>query len=512
MSMSASMLQGLNSLVSINSQISELQLQASSGKKINTASDGLAAYLSAKGYSQRADRLQNVNDTLGNNLQTVKAAKTGLDSIRKTITDTLDTLKAASQTTAYSAGASATETPFAVNDPLGPNTNSPTQFKMTFRSFDQTNTAQNTKLTSNTNLVSPITGQATSYLQLGGVKIEAGQIYSITGAGGTTYLKVAAANSGSGGDGSSSANARNVTTIGELLAGIRGVVTGGSDNAATVEATAAGFQNNAVNFGGTGTLGFSVTGAAGGAALNADNLRAMFAANRPTKPNGVVSSYTKDEATSPTIIGGTTSYTLTAKDYKVTTGSDSIAADSRRAAAAKSFKLALDQINQYLKNASVSGTNLLNGDALKVTFDEKGTSSILNLQDAGNNALTFGALGLGLVNPVSGQSDDIAQNFATNDDGNSKGLNFAIDKLTNSLSVLSLGDSQVAQFEATVQNRVDFNKAIVGLLGEAANSLTAADMTQVSTQYAALQVQQGFAQTMMANTKQSDQSILQLLR
>lgn len=101
MSMSTSMLQGLNSLISINSQISDLQLQASSGKKINTASDGLAAYLSAKGYTQRADRLQNVNDTLGNNLQTVKAAKTGLESIRKTVTDALDTLKAASQTQGY---------------------------------------------------------------------------------------------------------------------------------------------------------------------------------------------------------------------------------------------------------------------------------------------------------------------------------------------------------------------------------------------------------------------------
>lgn len=133
--------------------------------------------------------------------------------------------------------------------------------------------------------------------------------------------------------------------------------------------------------------------------------------------------------------------------------------------------------------------------------------------------MTFSAVALGLVNAQTGASEDIAANFATNEDaaldanGNSvRGLNAAINKLTNSLNTLSLGDSQVAQFEATVQNRVDFNKAIVGLLGEAANSLTAADMTQVSTQYAALQVQQGFAQTMMANTKQSDQSILQLLR
>ena len=50
-------------------------------------------------------------------------------------------------------------------------------------------------------------------------------------------------------------------------------------------------------------------------------------------------------------------------------------ADARRAAAVKSFKLAIDQIGQYLKSASISGTNLLNGDALKVTFDEKGSNA-----------------------------------------------------------------------------------------------------------------------------------------
>jgi flagellin-like hook-associated protein FlgL len=63
-----------------------------------------------------------------------------------------------------------------------------------------------------------------------------------------------------------------------------------------------------------------------------------------------------------------------------------------------------------------------------------------------------------------------------------------------------------------VSNRVDFNKTLIGLLGDAENSLVAADMTQVGAKYAALQVQQSFAQTIMANTKQNDQSILQLLR
>ena len=50
MSMSIAMAQGLNALISVNQDMSDLQLQATSGKKINQASDGLSAYLSAKGY------------------------------------------------------------------------------------------------------------------------------------------------------------------------------------------------------------------------------------------------------------------------------------------------------------------------------------------------------------------------------------------------------------------------------------------------------------------------------
>jgi len=197
MSMSVGMLQGLNALVSLNSQIADLQQQGATGKKINNASDGLAAYLSSQGFTNRAERLQNVNDTLGTNLQTIKAAQTGLSSIRKTITDTLDTLKAASQTAAAAAGSQSVTTEFAVNDAAGPNSNSTTQFTMTFRSYDQTGVAQNNKLNDTTALVNP-TGTTGSYLMLGGVKLEAGQVFKITGAGGTTYLKIGTAAGGQG--------------------------------------------------------------------------------------------------------------------------------------------------------------------------------------------------------------------------------------------------------------------------------------------------------------------------
>jgi flagellin-like hook-associated protein FlgL len=84
--------------------------------------------------------------------------------------------------------------------------------------------------------------------------------------------------------------------------------------------------------------------------------------------------------------------------------------------------------------------------------------------------------------------------------------------LTAAQTTIQLGVAQVGQFQNTIQNRSDFNMSIISLLNDSANNLTAADMTQVSTQTAALQVQQSFAQAILSATKQSDQSMLQLLR
>lgn len=505
MSMSIGMLNGLNALIGINKEMSNLQVQATSGKKINNAGDGLSAYLSAKGYSDRSERLQNVNDTLSNNLQTVKAAQTGLDSIRKTITDSLDTLKAASQTQALVATTNATQTARTTVSA------SATSINLAFSMWNPANTAQFTAAQQAINDGTALVQANGNNLRLGNQTLSANQVFKING----TSIKIGAAADVAGGAGTDAAPTV-VTTVGQLLAAIRGAI--GSNSPAAVQ----GFNYNGQNFNltggsaGTNTLSpntITFAQSALGNAATAVNINQMFAAARQTNINAVA-DYTSDNASAVITVGGLQSFSLTSTDWAVTAGTNGQAADPRRAAAAKSFKAAIDQINQYLKNTSVSGTNLLNGDQLKVTFDEKGTSSIFQVQDAGNAALKFDAGSLGLVDPVTGASPDVVANFQVNDENaaGNLGLNTAINKLTASLEKLSLGDSQVAQFQATVSNRVDFNKSIIGLLGDAANSLVAADMTQVSAQYASLQVQQGFAQTIMANTKQSDQSVLQLLR
>ena len=508
MSMSIGMAQGMNALISINSHLSDMQAQALSGKKVNSAADGLAAFLSAKNYSDRSSRLANVNDTLGTNLQTIKAAQTGLNSIRTTVSDALDTLKAASQTQSFVAATNATKTAKATPSA------SATSINIGFTVWNAANTQQFTPaqqaITNDTALVAA----NGNVMRLGNQNLAQGQVFKING----TSIKIGAAADVAGGAGTDAAPTV-VTTVGQLLAAMRGAI--GSTTLPQIAAYNYNGQNVLLTGGSLGTnaaspntITFAQT--ALGTAAAATNINQMFAGTRGYNANAAA-DYTQDVASGVTATNGLQSYTLTSTDIAVSGGTNGQAADARRAAAAKSFKLAIDQIGQYLKSSSVSGTNLLNGDSLKVTFDEKGTNTSFQLQDAANNALTFTAASLGIVNAATGASPDITANFATNAEandaqGNAVGLNAAIDKLTNALSTLSLGDSQVAQFQATTNNRVDFNKSIVSLLDDASNSLTAADMSQVAAQTAALQVQQSFAQTILANTKQSDQSIMQLLR
>ena len=495
MSMSIGMAQGMNALISINSQLSDLQAQALSGKKINSASDGLAAYLSAKNYTDRSGRLSNVNDTLGTNLQTIKAAQKGLESIRSTVSDALDTLKAASQTQSYVA---ATGQTYPESDGGGTNVNMG---------------ALGAAMTGAGNLIGA---------NFGGAVLTQGLTFSISVGTTTKYVRIstAAEKTAVAGDGTSAATAAKVVTLDDLLNQLVGAGLNVTNRAAAGANYAANFKFQLQSAANSPVSIQNVTqGAADQGTAGAVNLDTIFGNGGRAQQANPANAYTYDKKTG---IGGAANtfdqkFTITGTTVTPTGGSGGQAADARRAAAAKSYKVAIDQIGQYLKSASVSGTNLLNGDILKVTFDEKGTSSSFQLQDANNNALTFTAASLGLVDAGTLASADITNNFATNDEaknalGGAVGLNAAIDKLTNALSNLNLGDSQVAQFQATTQNRVDFNKSIVSLLNDATNSLTGADMTEVAAQTAALQVQQSFAQTILANTKQSDQSIMQLLR
>ena len=137
----------------------------------------------------------------------------------------------------------------------------------------------------------------------------------------------------------------------------------------------------------------------------------------------------------------------------------------------------------------------MNGDTLKLTFDETGKSS-LNIQ-----GVTYNDAGLGLSTLTSGTD------FLDNNSANSvlSSLNAASTTLRSEASTLGSNLS-------VVQIRQDFNKSLINVLQTGASNLTLADTNQLAADSQALSTRQSIAVSALSLANQSQQSVLQLLR
>ena len=155
----------------------------------------------------------------------------------------------------------------------------------------------------------------------------------------------------------------------------------------------------------------------------------------------------------------------------------------------------LAQINTTAQDASFNGVNLLNGDTLKLVFNETGksTSTI--------TGVTFSPTGLGLAALTSGT--DFLDNSSTN---------AVLTKLNTASTTLR---SQASAFGANlsiVQIRQDFNKNIINVLQTGSSALTLADSNEEAANSQALSTRQSIATSALSLANQSQQSVLQLLR
>src|SRR5664280_1783813 len=101
--LSASVRQNLLSLQSTASLLATTQNDLATGNKVNSALDNPTNYFTAQGLNNRASDINNLLDGIGNGVQVLQAANTGLTSLQKLV----DTAKSiASQvlqtTTGYS--------------------------------------------------------------------------------------------------------------------------------------------------------------------------------------------------------------------------------------------------------------------------------------------------------------------------------------------------------------------------------------------------------------------------
>src|SRR5436190_16496335 len=83
--LSASVRQNLLSLQSTAELLSTTQNRLATGKKVNTALDNPTNYFTAAGLDNRASDINNLLDGIGNGVQVLQAANTGLTSLQKLV-------------------------------------------------------------------------------------------------------------------------------------------------------------------------------------------------------------------------------------------------------------------------------------------------------------------------------------------------------------------------------------------------------------------------------------------
>jgi flagellin-like hook-associated protein FlgL len=383
--LSASVRQNLLSLQSTADLLATTQNRLATGKKVNTALDNPTNFFTAASLDNRASDINNLLDGIGNGVQVLQAANTGITSLQKLVDTAKSIANQVLQTTVgYTTKSSTTSTAL----PAG----------------------------------------STSANLVDGVAIKSGETISIAATTGIPAFTITLGASESLAQLNTSLAASNLTA--SLNSTNQLVITTTND--------AASSTIGAVTLGGTaGTATFAAA-----AAPIADPASQAIRSNLVSQYNGIVA-----------------------------------------------------QITTTAQDSSFNGINLLNGDNLKLTFNETGKSTL------SISGVTYNATGLGLNTLVSGTD------FLDNSSANS-----VLTSLSAASTSLRTEASTLGSNLSIVQIRQDFSKNLINVLQTGSSNLTLADTNAEAANSQALSTRQSIAVSALALANQSQQSVLQLLR
>jgi flagellin-like hook-associated protein FlgL len=501
--LSASVRQNLLSLQSTASLLSTTQGRLATGNKVNSALDNPTNFFTAQGLDNRAGDISNLLDSIGNGVQVLQAANTGITSLQKLV-DSAKSIanQALQQPTGYStkSEASVTVTGATASNLLGGTAVAATNAKTT-STVDLTaglaDGGSNVVFTVNGKTVTLTTGSGTG----------AGGNFSLTdieGAiNGTAAVGVNATDDGSGHlvlTSTGTAGASDSITLGGTTAGIFGAsptVTPGAD-----ASTTGGLNGLVLAIASTdgGTASNITFGTGSGKVSTLDQLNTALATNNlqaSIDSTGKITITTTNDHASATI--GALSGTATGSgNFTAGAGSAPVAdanSQNTRANLINQYNQVIDQIKTTAADSSFNGVNLLNGDTLKLTFNETGKST-LSIQ-----GVTFDPAGLGLSSLASGT--DFLDNASANK---------VLTTLNAASSTLRSEASALGSNLSVVQIRQDFNKNLINVLQTGSSNLTLADTNEEAANSQALSTRQSIAVSALSLANQSQQSVLQLLR
>jgi flagellin-like hook-associated protein FlgL len=526
--LSASVRQNLLSLQSTADLLSTTQSRLATGKKVNTALDNPTNFFTAASLDSRASDINNLLDGIGNGVQVLQAANTGISSLQKLVDSAKSVANQALQTqVGYSTKSSVTTTAITgatANNLLGDSVNATYQGAVvntddtdTVTPISATTVLAGTASTTSNNLDTNLVAADT--LTINGVQINFNTTATTgSAAAGTLDLNV------------------NTATVGDVLAAIDAIT--GATTASTVSGTGrlnistgttsdltiAGSANLLTALGLTAgttprdtqvTSGLTLTvGATGGGTATSitfgtgasqvntlDELNAALASNNlqaTIGSTGAITITTSNDAASATIgtIGGTAAGSGEAFNGLVASAPvQDAAAQLTRANLVTQYNNIIQQITTTSQDASFNGVNLLAGDTLKLVFNETGKSTL------SITGVTFNPAGLGLGTLTKGT--DFIDNNNTNT---------VLTSLNNASSTLRSQASALGSNLSIVQIRQDFSKNLINVLQTGSSNLTLADTNEEAANSQALSTRQSIAVSALALANQSQQSVLQLLR
>jgi flagellin len=529
--LSASVRQNLLSLQSTASLLATTQNDLATGNAVNSALDNPTSFFTAQALNSRASDISNLLDSIGNGVQVLQAANTGITSLQSLISNAQSIANQVLQTTTgYSTKSTVTSTAITgatANNLLGSGTN----VTVTGGVIDNDNTGTAAPITAATQLVgtagatsndlaAAITNNSVLTVDGKNITFSTAQTSTTTDGSGNVTIGIGTGSTAtvqtvlSAIDGITGATTPSTVTAGKLVLSTGTtqnlVISGGTGNALTALGLTAGTTDftppaisgetltiAATNTGSTATNITFGTGAGQVSTLN--ELNTALAANdlqASINTSGQISITTSNNAASNTI--GTITATGTGNPFAGLTAAAPVAdpaSQTTRADLVAQYNQVLQQINTTSQDSSFNGINLLNGDTLDLTFDETGASKL------SITGVTFNDAGLGLSTLTAG-TDFLDNNSA----------NKVLASLTQASTTLSTEASALGSNLSVVEIRQDFNKNLINVLQTGASNLTLADPNEEAANSQALSTRQSIAVSALALANQSQQSVLQLLR
>ena len=413
--LTAAVRQNLLSLQGTADLLATTQTSLATGKKVNSALDNPTNFFTAAGLDARASDISNLLDSIGNGVQVLQAADTGITSLQKLV-DTAKSIanQALQQPSGYSTKANIPFTGTGV--PSGPG-------------------------------IATAADLTTSKLN--------GGVFTFTSSAGTAVTITVGTSPSAFNPVTKTAQVQSVAQLNQALA----------DAGVNLSALISG--PDSLTFTSTNDgAGQVITGTAAATApvtLDAINISANAAGGGA---GGAVVAAVPDPAS-----------------------------QTARATLVSQYNQVITQLTTTAQDASFNGINLLDGNSLKMIFDETGKST---LTIAG---VTFNPAGLGLASLAPGT--DFTDNVLTGK---------VLTALNNASLTLRTQASAFGANLSIVQIRQDFNKNIINVLQTGSAALTLADTNEEAANSQALSTRQSIATSALSLANQSQQSVLQLLR